>query len=670
MKSFLGILAAGTLLILLGLPPEFCRGHPPGPKAKPKYTNRLAQQTSPYLLMHAHNPTDWFPWGPEAFAKAKKEGKLVFLSIGYSSCYWCHVMERESFNNEEVAKILNQHFVCIKVDREERPDIDNIYMTALTMLRQRGGWPLSMFLTADGRPIFGGTYWPREDRMSDGEKYPGFKSILHIVQKEWQDNPKNIEKQATSVADATSAALERPLLGMALVGLDRKLIDGAVEALKEEYDDDHGGFGSKKGPKFPLPPRLLFLLHVGQRTKSQELIGMVNFTLDQMARGGIYDQVGGGFHRYTVERTWTVPHFEKMLYDNAQLVEVYARGYQVSKNPQHRRIVQETLNYVTREMLSPEGAFYSSQDAETDHEEGRFYVWTDKEIAAALPAKADADFIRRVYGADGKPNFENKYHIFRLPKPLPDVAKELKVTKEEFTKRLGHLKKKLYDARGQREKPLLNKIALTAWSGQMIAGFAEAGMILEEPQYIATAAKAADFVLKNQKTKEGRLLRTYGAAPGQAAKAAVNGYLEDYAFLVHGLLCLHDATQDKKWLHEARALTETMIQYHGDKKAGDKKAPVKRGGYYFTAHDHEKLFARSKDQYDGAQPSGNSVAARNLVRLWARTGEERYRAEAHALFKTIAAALKTMPSSLCTMTQALDLYLDVQERKKESSKKN
>jgi uncharacterized protein len=542
---------AVCILAALGCAAAYGQPDTPKDKGKPKHTNRLAKETSPYLLMHAHNPTDWYPWGPEAFAKAKKEGKLVFLSIGYSSCYWCHVMERESFNNEEIAKILNKHFVCIKVDREERPDIDTVYMTAVNVLRQRGGWPLSMFLTAEAKPIVGGTYWPPEDKMIDGDKMPGFKTVLNIVQKAWTDSPKEVEKQAAVLAEATSTALERTAIGIALVPLDRKLVEGAVESVKEEYDETFGGFGSKRGPKFPQAPKLLFLLDAGERMKAAEPVDMVSFTLDKMARGGIYDHLGGGFHRYSTERTWTVPHFEKMLYDNAQLVEVYARAWRLTKNPQCRRIVQETLAYVAREMTSPEGAFYSSQDAETHHEEGRFYVWTRKEIEAALTDPAEREFIDRVYGLGDTPNFEKKYHILTLPEPLADVSKRMKMSKEQFTGRLEKLKQKMFDARSQRDRPFLNKIALTAWSGQMIAGYAEAGMALGEKKYVETAAKAGHFVLKHQKTKEGRLLRTYGAAPGQQPKAAVNAYLEDYAFLVHGLLSLHDATKDKKWLDEA-----------------------------------------------------------------------------------------------------------------------
>ncbi len=637
------------------------------PKEKPKHTNRLAKATSPYLLMHAHNPTDWYPWGPEAFEKAKKENKLIFLSIGYSSCYWCHVMERESFNNEEVAKILNDNFVCIKVDREERPDIDQIYMTALNVQGRQGGWPLSMFLTSDARPVIGGTYWPREDKKIDDETAPGFKTILTAVRDAHKDDPKAVEKQADKLAGATARALENSLVpGLALVPLNRDLIDRIVEEMKDEFDPDYGGFGSPnrkfRGTKFPMPTRLDFLLQVGARSKDKKIIEHLTLTLDQMAMGGIYDQLGGGFHRYSTERTWTVPHFEKMLYDNAQLVEVYSKAYRATKRPLYKRVVEETLAYIEREMTSPEGAFYSSQDAETHHEEGRNYVWTPKELSDALPVKAELDFLKSVYVSENKLNFEEKYHILRWSKTPAETARDLKLTEAELFAKLDPIRKKLFDEREKRDKPFLNKIALTAWSGQMIAGYAEAGRTFNEPKYIQAAAKAAAFVLKHQLTKERRLLRIYGAAPGQQPKAAVAAYLEDYAFLTHGLLTLHEATKDKQWLEAARKLTDTMLEFHADK---DKKL----GGYYFTAHDAEKFFARSKDQHDGVQPSGNSQATRNLMRLAKLTGDNRYEKEAERTFKFFAGSMKNYGPSLITMAQALDVYVEGRPEEKKDEKK-
>jgi uncharacterized protein YyaL (SSP411 family) len=662
-------LTLGMLVLLLTrmVPavPDRPKAEPAPAPAKGKHTNRLARETSPYLLQHAHNPVDWYPWGEEAFAKAKKEGKLVFLSIGYSSCHWCHVMERESFENEEIAKVLNRDFVCIKVDREERPDIDNVYMTALHVIppRQNGGWPLSMFLTADAKPVYGGTYWPPEDKEVEGGKVRGFKSVLGVIGRIWKDNPKDIREAADQNAEATTAALEGLARGVAVVALNRDLVTAAVDEVKEGFDPHSGGFGSPardfKGTKFPMPSRLALFQHEAARTTSKErakeLNEVVTVTLDHMARGGICDQLGGGFHRYSTERTWTVPHFEKMLYDNAQLLEVYADAYRATKKPQYRRVLEETVAFVGREMTAPEGGFYSALDADSEGQEGRFYVWTAKEIDAVLTDKDDAELFKKVYGADGAANFEEHSHILVLPKSLAEQARDRKMTEEHLTAKLAPLGEKLLRARAKRPRPFLDTKVLTAWNGEMIAGLAAAGQALGEKKPIAGAARAADFVLKTLRTKNGRLLRTYGAAPGQKAEARLNGYLDDYAFLVHGLLTLHDATGEKRWLDEAKALTETMIQFHGDKE---------RGGFFYTSNDHEKLFARSKDQFDGAQPAGNSLAARNLVRLWQKTGEEGYRRQAEKTFQALAAPLKANPSGLPALADALAMYLEAKQAHK------
>jgi uncharacterized protein YyaL (SSP411 family) len=410
-----------------------------------------------------------------------------------------------------------------------------------------------------------------------------------------------------------------------------------------------------------MPPRLDFLIQVGEKTKDKKILKHLTLTLDQLAIGGIYDQLGGGFHRYSVERTWTVPHFEKMLYDNSQLVEIYSKAYRLTKRPLYRRVVEETLAYIEREMTSPEGAFYSSQDAETHHEEGRNYVWTPQELADALPVKADLEFVRKIYVPNDKVNFEGKYHILRWSKTPDLVAAELKMTEAELFAKLDPLRKKLFDIRERRDKPFKNEIALTAWSGLMIAGYAEAGRTFNEPKYVKAAEKAASFVLKHQLTKEGRLLRTYGAAPGQQPKAAVAGYVEDYACLVHGLLTLHEATKDKQWLTHAAKLTETMIEFHGDKKLG---------GYYYTAHDAEKFFARSKDQHDGVQASGNSLATRNILRLAKLTGDAKHEKEAERTLKFFAGTLKSYGPGLITMAQALDVYVESRpaEEKKDEKK--
>lgn len=649
-----GLTCAGLLLLVLPL--ENVLGEEG--KKKPKHTNMLARESSPYLLQHAHNPVNWYPWGPEAFAKAKKEGKLVFLSIGYSSCHWCHVMEKESFANEEVAKLLNKHFVCIKVDREERPDVDQIYMAAMQhVLGRQGGWPLSMFLTAEGKPIFGGTYWPREDRTIEGQTVSGFKTILKRVQEFHTKEGKALEKQAETVAKATQEALTRLSRGKALIELDRKLVTASVDELKERFDPMHGGFGNPRirfrGTKFPTPSKLMLLEHEARRTKSTEFKKILAVTLDHMARGGIYDHLGGGFHRYSTERTWTVPHFEKMLYDNAQLLEVYGKAYERTKKPQYARVLRETISFVGREMTSPEGAFYSALDADSEGEEGRFYVWTKQEIAQALPTREDRELLGSVYGTDGAYNFEGKYHILTLPKPIDELARDRKLTRQQLWEKLIPLRKKLFAVRSKRERPFLDTKVLTAWNGQMIAGLARAGAVLKDKDAIERAERAANFILKTLKNKEGRLLRTYGAAPGKKPTSRLNGYLDDYAYLVHGLLTLHDVTGKKRWLEESKTLTDTMVKFHMDRD---------NGGFFYTSHDHEKLFARGKDPFDGAQPSGNSIAARNLVRLWAKTGSKRFGELAEKTFKGLSVPLKMYPGSLTAFAHALALYLEMQKK--------
>ena len=655
------LLMLGLLLLATAAPAAPQKEKEGKKEAKPQ--NRLAKESSPYLRQHAHNPVEWFPWGPEAFARAKKENKLVFLSVGYSSCHWCHVMERESFDNAEIAKLMNQWFICIKLDREERPDVDNIYMTALYVVGGRGGWPLSMFLTADGKPVLGGTYWPPEDKEVGGEKVRGFKSVLKIMHDWHQEKPKEIEDQAAKVAALTQQSLAGAVGGIQLVELNRELVASVVDAVRENFDKEHGGFGSPerkfRGPKFPTPPYLRLLQHEAARTKSPELNQMVHHTLTKMALGGIYDHLGGGFHRYTVERTWTVPHFEKMLYDNAQLLEAYGQAYAETKNPLYLRVIEETVAFLKRELTAPEGGFYAALDADSEGEEGRFYVWTEKEFAETLKNAEDVALLRRVYSTDGKPNFEEKYFILLLPKPLAELAQELKLTEAALDARVQPLRKALFAARAKRERPFLDTKVLTAWNGQMIAGLALANTAVGTGRpaaaanpYLNDAIRAADFVLRQLRGKDGRLLRTWSALPGQPGEAKLNAYLDDYAYLVHGLLALHDASGHTRWLDEAKTLTDLMVKHHHDEKSG---------GFFYTSHDHEKLFARAKDQYDGAQPAGNSLAARNLVRLWQKTKDDRYRALAEKTFKAFAGTLKNSGTGLTTMAEALALYLDAQE---------
>jgi uncharacterized protein len=617
------------------------------PKAKP---NRLAKESSPYLLQHANNPVDWYPWGPEAFERAKKEKKLVFLSIGYSSCHWCHVMERESFSNADIAKVMNENFVCIKVDREERPDVDDIYMTALHATDQQGGWPLTMFLTPEGKPIFGGTYFPPDDKKIGDDTIPGMKSILARVIELDKKEHEELFKQADIIAERTVDALERNARGVALVKLDRELVTEAADAF--DIDPDHGGTGSKakqfKGTKFPRPPVWQFLLAQSRKPGKEALAKLVHLTLRKMAEGGIYDHLGGGFHRYSTERTWTVPHFEKMLYDNAQLAELYSDAHKAAPDPLYKRVVAETLAFVKREMTGPEGAFYSALDADSNHKEGEFYVWTADEIRQVLGNDADAAFLKAVYGATA-PNFETQFHILRLPKPLAEIAKDQKLSEEQLLAKLDPLKKKLFDARAKRERPFLDTKVICAWNGQMIAGYARAGEVFKEPEYVKAAATAADFVLAKMRNKDGRLFRLYAAAPGEKPAARGVAFLDDYAYLAHGLLNLHDATGEKKWLDAAKALTDLAIKWHGD---------TARGGFFFTASDSEKLFARAKDSYDGVQPSGNSQMARNLLRLWQKTKDDTYRELCVKTIKQFALTLRMQPASVPALARCLDELLD------------
>ncbi|VTT96385.1 thioredoxin domain-containing protein : Thioredoxin domain protein OS=Singulisphaera acidiphila (strain ATCC BAA-1392 / DSM 18658 / VKM B-2454 / MOB10) GN=Sinac_5043 PE=4 SV=1: Thioredox_DsbH: DsbC [Gemmataceae bacterium] len=643
LQRSLGLLA---FLVALGVQPA--GADDPKPKEKGK-ANRLARESSPYLLQHAHNPVDWYPWGQEAFERAKKEKKLVFLSIGYSSCHWCHVMERESFSSAEIAKVMNDNFVCIKVDREERPDVDDIYMTALNVTGQQGGWPLTMILTADGKPIFGGTYFPPEDKKVGDDTAPGMKSILATVIDLDKKSHDELVKQADHVAKLTVDALDRNSRGVALGKLDRELLDAAADAY--DFDPEHGGTGSKarsfRGTKFPRPPVWQFLLSQSKQKGKDDLAKHVHFTLHKMAEGGIYDHLGGGFHRYSTERTWTVPHFEKMLYDNAQLVELYSDAYAATPDPSYKRVVEETLAFVKREMTSPDGAFYSALDADSNQKEGEFYVWTADEIAKVLGSEADAKLLKAVYGVTA-PNFEEKFSILRLPKALAEVAKDQKLTEAELFAKLAPLKAKLFEVRAKRERPFLDTKVICAWNGQMIAGYARAGQVFANKEYVAAAARAAEFLLTKMRDKDGRLYRLYAAVPGEKPTARGTAFLDDYAYLVHGLLNLHDATGEAKWLDAAKQLTDTAIKFHGD---GD------RGGFFFAPSDGEKLFARAKDGYDGVQPSGNSQTTRNLIRLGAKLKDATYRERAEKTLKGFALTLRTNPGSVPAMALALHEFL-------------
>lgn len=597
--------------------------------------NQLGRESSPYLLAHAKNPVHWMPWGPAALARAKAEGKLIFLSSGYHACHWCHVMERESFQNAKVAALLNEHFICIKVDREERPDVDQVYLTALNAMGQNGGWPLSMFLTADGKPIAGGTYWPPEDREVDGQTVPGLLTVLNAVIELHLRAPDDIRRTAELRAEQTRRALSIDLSLTKPEPPSLTTVTTARDTLLERFDPQHGGIGRPPrfaGPKFPRPPLLLFLLDELQRQPSDDLRTAIHHTLIEMANGGLYDQIGGGFHRYSTERTWTVPHFEKMLYDNAQLLEVYAAAYSDRPEPRYRQVLEQTTAFLQRELMTADGLFMSSLDADTNHAEGGFYVWTAEELAAAVPAAADREFIRHCLGFDQPANFEDRYI------PVRRTA-----LNDEDTQRWLRLRPMLLAARDRRERPAIDTKVLTSWNGLTIAGLATAGQTLSDPKFIAQAERTADNLLKAA-LKNGLLHHVYAAAPGEPARPQIPGYLDDYTHLVHGLLTLNQVTKDPRWLAKSRELTDTMIVRFHDGQAG---------GFYYTAADHDELFVRLKDQHDGVLSSGNSQAVLNLIRLHRLTGEPRYQSLAEDALNTFAAPLSTDPAGQAGLCQAI-----------------
>jgi uncharacterized protein YyaL (SSP411 family) len=618
---------------------------------KPKHSaNRLAKETSPYLLLHAHNPVDWYPWGPEALAKAKAEDRPIFLSIGYSSCFWCHVMERECFEDEAIARLMNSHFLCIKVDREERPDVDQVYMTALQAISGGGGWPMSMFLTPDGRPFFGGTYFPPKAR----DRLPAFPDVLQGVADAWRDERKAIERSADELTEvvrkvsAGAAARRRMPLSYDMI------VEGRAR-LAEQFDTDFGGFGfdpdNPRRPKFPEPPNLVFLMQLANgrtnaadpRLKGPDPLAMVTITLDHMARGGIRDHLAGGYHRYSTDRGWNVPHFEKMLYDNAQLASAHLRAFELTKDPRWRQEAEATFAFVARSLTAPEGGFYSALDAETEGDEGGYYAWTRDEVKRILAEEGDYDVFARVYGLDRPPNFENERYVLTRRHQVKAEAELLNTTSEALEARLAPLRAKLLAARDKRAAPLRDDKVLTAWNGLMIAAYADGYRILKEDAYRQAAEKAADFLLTTLRRPDGRLLRTYRA--GQAKLAA---YLEDYAFLIEGLLHLHAATGDSRRLTQARELSDRMIADFADKD----------GGFFFTADGHESLLARTKDPYDNALPSGNSVAIQSLVELAKLIKDTRYFDEAGKALEAFSPVLAQNPGGAPLMLLGLREYLD------------
>ncbi len=610
-------------------------------------TNRLAKESSPYLLMHAHNPVDWYAWGPEAFEKARAENKPIFLSIGYSSCYWCHVMERQTFSNQKVANYLNQHFVSIKVDREERPDVDDIYMTSLIVYQQAagrnggGGWPLSMFLTSDGQPIAGATYLPPED-TEDGRT--GFLTAAERIHDLWTN-----DKEAVDSTSEMLAREVRRLSGPAVLGeskpLTADLLTTISDDIEKRYDATYGGVDfnprSPNGPRFPNVPRLQFLLNLYEQNGDKELLKIVDHSLTAMAQGGIRDHLGGGFHRYSTDRQWMVPHFEKMLYDQAQLLEVYSHAARLTDNPLYHQVANELVTFLADVMTLPGGGFCSALDAETNAIEGEYYVWTREQLQAPLTPEEAALFVE-AYGFAMPQDFEHGRVLF-MPISVAELAKNRSTDESSMRESLKEIGQKLLAMRDQRERPFLDDKVLTEWNAQMIQALAVHGRLPGNEASSKLAANAADFLLANLRSADGRLLRSWrnGVAGGPA-------YLDDYASLVSALLALHESTNDDKWLRAADELNQQQLAMFYDDA---------QSMFFFTSHDHEKLLARSSSPYDSVTPSGNSVAVRNLLKLASLKSDASLRDKAEKILSRFSGMMESSPSACAGLGMALQDYL-------------
>jgi uncharacterized protein YyaL (SSP411 family) len=592
--------------------------------------NRLAGETSPYLLQHKDNPVDWYPWGPEALERARAEDKPILLSIGYSACHWCHVMEHESFEDPDTAEVMNSLFVSIKVDREERPDLDGIYMQAVQMLTGHGGWPMTMFLMPDGRPYYGGTYFPREARQG----MPAFMDVLKGVADAYYLRKDDVVESARNLTDRLQSSGQ----GRSDEVLTASLLQMAVQRLAGGYDWDHGGFGS--APKFPHPMATEFLLRSHHRQPDARTLQMVEHSLTQMANGGIYDQVGGGFHRYSTDAHWLVPHFEKMLYDNALLSRLYLHAYQITGNAFYRRVTEETLDYVLREMTDPSGGFYSTQDADSEGVEGKFFVWSPGQVIAEL-GESDGALFNRYYDVTKDGNFEGK-SILNVPVPAAQVAEEAGVTEAEMEAVVRRGRERLYEVREQRVHPGRDEKVLTSWNGLMLKSFAEAAATLGRDDYRAAAVANAEFLLRELRP-DGRLLRTW-----KQGRAKLLGFLEDYSMLIDGLITLYETTFDRRWMDEARRLADEMVELFWAE--GEEV-------FYDTGNDHEELIVRPRDTFDNAMPCGNSVAADVLLRLALIFGEADYARRAASSLRSVVQLLANYPTGFGHWLGAFDYYL-------------
>jgi uncharacterized protein YyaL (SSP411 family) len=596
-----------------------------------KHTNGLIHETSPYLLQHAHNPVDWYPWGDEAFDKAQKEDKPVFLSIGYSTCHWCHVMERESFEDEQTAKILNEHFVSVKVDREQRPDIDEIYMNAVVMMTGSGGWPLSVFLTPEGKPFYGGTYFPPYDSYGR----PGFERVLLSVAEAW----KNRRRELVGSAAKMNELLQNQVGPADKSNLSPELLDNAFANFRDSFDPVNGGFGN--APKFPQPVNLSMLLGYWHRTADNQALEMVEKTLDAIAAGGIYDHIGDGFHRYSTDAQWLVPHFEKMLYDQALLGKVYLQAYQTTKKERYAQIAKEVFDYVLRDMTNPAGGFYSAEDADSEGREGTFYLWDPKQTASILN-KEQARLFNAFYGVTNEGNFEDGKTILSITTSIQQLQKQFHKDQAAIENILAAARAKVFREREKRIRPHRDEKIITAWNGLMISALAYGGAVLEEEKYIKAAGRSTEFIL-SVLNRNGRLMRY--CKDGQVIQKA---FLDDYAFTVMALLDLYEASFDTKWLIEAKTLTERMIELFADRNGG---------GFFLTGKDNEKLIARTKPGSDAVIPSGNSIAALVLLKLGKLTMNQHFTEVGGKVLETFSQQLEISPAYSSAMLIALDFRL-------------
>ena len=593
--------------------------------------NRLMHETSPYLLQHRDNPVDWYPWGEEAFARARDEDKPLLLSVGYSACHWCHVMAHESFEHGATAALMNELFVNVKVDREERPDVDDIYMQAVQALSGHGGWPMTVFLLPDGRPFYGGTYYPPEPRMG----MPAFRDLLRGVEDAYRNRRDEVDRAAGSLTGALGRLALN--IGGPAEMLNEELLDAAAAGVLRNFDARHGGFGG--APKFPQPMTIEFLLRSHLRTGDRRALHAAELTLTKMARGGMYDQIGGGFHRYSVDAVWLVPHFEKMLYDNAQLARCYLHAWQVTDEPLYREIAEQTYDYILREMTHPGGGFFSATDADSEGEEGRFFVWDMAELQEVLGE--EADLACEYWGVSAGGNFEGS-NILNVATDPAEVAATFGIGEAQLAGKIETMRAKLYAARVERVHPGLDDKVLSAWNGMMLASLAEAARALQRPDWRDAAIRNGEFLLAHLRRDDGRLLRTHKDGASQ-----VNGFLEDYANLCDGLLELYQTTWDERWFRAARELADLALAHF----AAD------GGGFFDTSDDHETLIVRPRNLQDNATPSGSAMLARQLLRLSAWTGESRYREAAVAALRLLVEALRAYPQAFGEALNAVDMLV-------------